>query len=76
VSGDPAGLWILVRNPDDGREIEIQAHLDSGAEKPLFDGQYARAIGRKPRSIQPMGPKKKSFLCGSTANRIRSSSPE
>ena len=76
MSGDPAGLWILVGNPDDGREIEIQAHLDLGAERSLFDGQNARASGRKPRSVQPMGPKKKSFLCGSTANRIRSSSPE
>ena len=37
-----------MRSPDDGRELEIQAHLDSGAERSLFDGQIARAIGLQP----------------------------
>ncbi|MGH9318672.1 MAG: hypothetical protein ACRD21_17250 [Vicinamibacteria bacterium] len=46
VTGDPfPGLWIVVRSLNDGRELEIQAHLDSGAERSLFDGQIARAIG-------------------------------
>ncbi len=45
VSGDPfPGLWIVVRSSAD-RALEIQAHLDSGAERSLFDGQIAKAIG-------------------------------
>jgi hypothetical protein len=39
------GLWIVIRNLEDGRELELQAHLDSGAERSLFDGQVARALG-------------------------------
>jgi len=49
VTGDPfPWLWIVVRSPTEGRELEIQAHLDSGAERSLFDGQIANAIGLPP----------------------------
>lgn len=51
LTGDPfPGLWSVVRSPTEGRELEIQAHLDSGAERSLFDGQIANAIGLPPAS--------------------------
>jgi hypothetical protein len=39
------GLWIVVGNLSNNRQLEVQAHLDSGTEKSLFDGQIAKAIG-------------------------------
>lgn len=45
-AGNPfPGLWIAVAHPDRTRELEVQCHLDSGAELSLFDGESARAIG-------------------------------
>ena len=45
-SGNPfPGLWIVVRDIGANRELEVQAHLDSGAERSLFDGQIGKAIG-------------------------------
>jgi hypothetical protein len=32
----------------DDRQLEVQAHLDSGTEKSLFDGQIGKAIGLDP----------------------------
>lgn len=40
------GLLIEVRNPvNEGNGIEVQAHLDTGAEYSLFTGEIAAAIG-------------------------------
>ena len=45
-TGDPfPGLWMVVGHPDTRRELEVQCHLDSGAEISLFDGQIANGIG-------------------------------
>jgi len=46
LTGNPfPGLWIVVRNVAGNREIEVQAHVDSGTERSLLDGQIARALG-------------------------------
>ncbi len=46
VTGDPfPGLWVAVGHPDGDGELEIQCHLDSGAEVSLFDGEIAHGIG-------------------------------
>lgn len=40
------GLPLKVQNPNfSGQAVDVQAHLDSGAEFSLFDGWIARAIG-------------------------------
>ncbi len=39
------GLWIGVGRLGTNSELEVQCHLDSGAELSLFDGQIARGIG-------------------------------
>lgn len=40
------GLIIRVENPHDSeRAIEVDAHLDSGAERSLFNGWIANTIG-------------------------------
>jgi hypothetical protein len=39
------GLWIVLSGMDHERELEVMAHLDSGTETSLFDGQIGRAIG-------------------------------
>ncbi len=39
------GLWIGVGQLGTNSELEVQCHLDSGAELSLFDGQIARGIG-------------------------------
>lgn len=39
------GLWIAVSPPEGGGELEVQCHLDSGAEISLFDGEIAHGIG-------------------------------
>ncbi len=70
---DFAALGTDIKDEADHLAHDVEGQLK---ERSLFDGQIARGIGRKPRSVQPMGPKKKPFLCGSTAKRIRSSSPE
>ena len=45
-TGDPfPGLWIAVRHADGDSELEVQCHLDSGAEISLFDGEIAHGIG-------------------------------
>lgn len=45
-TGNPfPGLWIVVRSVGSERELEIQAHLDTGTERTLLDGQVGRAIG-------------------------------
>ncbi len=45
-TGEPfPGLWMVVGHPDKHRELEVQCHLDSGAEVSLFDGQIAHGIG-------------------------------
>ena len=36
-TGDPfPGLWIAVSHPNGDSELEVQCHLDSGAEVSLF----------------------------------------
>ncbi len=42
------GLWVVVYSPADDRQLEVQAHLDSGTERSLFDGQTGKAIGLDP----------------------------
>ena len=45
-TGDPfPGLWVAVSPPEGGGELELQCHLDSGAELSLFDGEIAQGIG-------------------------------
>ena len=45
-TGDPfPGLWVAVGNLDTDSRLEVQCHLDSGAEISLFDGEIARGIG-------------------------------
>jgi hypothetical protein len=47
--GNPLpGLWVVVHGLADSRKLEVQAHLDSGAEKSLLDGQIGKAIGLDP----------------------------
>lgn len=46
VTGQPfPGLWLAVRHPVESKQLEVQCHLDSGAEVSLFDGQIGKAIG-------------------------------
>jgi hypothetical protein len=48
-SGKPfPGLWVVVCGPVNDRELEVQAHLDSGTEKSFLDGQIGKAIGLDP----------------------------
>ncbi len=39
------GLWLVVRGLRGQNALEIQAHLDSGTERTLLDGQVGKAIG-------------------------------
>lgn len=48
------GLWLVLRHPEEDRELEVQCHLDSGAEVSLFDGQIGKAIGLELRSGRAM----------------------
>ena len=42
-TGEPfPGLWMVVGHPDTHRELEVQCHLDSGAEVSLFDPAKSR----------------------------------
>jgi hypothetical protein len=78
------GRLLRTRKPSDEEgaavELDFDGHLPwkTTFERTILPGarESLRGIGVKPRSVQPMGPKKKSFTCGSTAKRIRSSSPE
>ena len=50
-TGDPfPGLWIAVGQPEGHGELEVQCHLDSGAEISLFDGEIAQGIGLEPQA--------------------------
>src|SRR5262249_8090177 len=47
LSGDPFPILLLqVANPHDpGQALDINAYLDSGAQRSLFDGWIATALG-------------------------------